>query len=74
MDGDGKLRWKRLNAQHRCKSILICVYFFPEKFVKLLISTKHLGQEKEEAMEKILSQTIQNYLKCNDHSRDDQAH
>ena len=59
------------NNQHRCKSFFNLCLFFPEKFVKLLISTKHLG--KEEAMEKILSQTIQNYLKCNDHSGDDQA-
>ena len=45
-------------------------FFFPELYVKLLISTKNLGKEKEEAVEKNLSQTVQNYLKCNDHSRD----
>ena len=52
----------------------ICVYFFfPALFVKLLISTKNLGKEKEEAVEKILSQTVQNYLKFNDQSRDGHA-
>ena len=60
------------NNQHRCKSFLICVYFFPEAVVKLLISTKSLGEEKE-AMEKILSQTVQNYVKFNDLSRDDRG-
>ena len=60
------------NNQHRCKSFLICVYFFPEAVVKLLISTKSLGKEKEEAMENILSQTVQNYVKSvNVLSRDD---
>ena len=61
------------NNQHRCKSFLICVYFFPESYVKLLISTTNLRKEKIEAMEKILSQTVQNYVKFNDLSRDDQA-
>ena len=59
------------NNQHRCKSFLICVYFFPESYVKLLISTTNLRKEKKEAMEKILSQTVQNYVKFNDLSRDD---
>ena len=59
------------NNQHCCKSFLICVYFFPEVYVKLLISLKNRGKEKEEAMEKILSQTVQNYVKFHDLSRDD---
>ena len=42
-------------------------------FVKLLISTKNLGKEKQEAVEKVLSQTVQNYLKFNDQSRGDHA-
>ena len=39
-------------------------------YVKLLISTKNLGKEKEEAVEKNLCQTVQNCLKFNDHSID----
>ena len=47
---------------------------FSEAFIKLLIrGTKNLGKEKEEVVKKILSQTVQNYLKFNDHSRDDGA-
>ena len=42
-------------------------------YVKLLISTKNLGKDKEEAVERILSLTVQNYLKFNDHSGDDPA-
>ena len=51
----------------------MCLFFFPELFVKLLISTKNLGKDKQEAVEKVLSQTVQNYLKFNDQSRDDHA-
>ena len=62
------------NNQHCCKSFLICVYFFPEWFIKLLISDqKNLGKGKEELVEKILSQAVRNYLKYKDHSRDDRA-
>ena len=49
------------------------VIFFAELLVKLLISTKNLGKGKKEAVEKILSLTVQNYFKFNDHSRDDHA-
>ena len=48
-------------------------YIFSELFVKLLISTSNLEKEKEEAMEKILTQTVQSYLKFHDHSRDDRT-
>ena len=61
------------NNQHCCKSFLICVYFFPEAYVKLLISTSNLRKEKKEAMEKHLSQSVQCYFKYNDLSRDDRA-
>ena len=61
------------NNQHHCKSFLICVYFFPESFVKLLTSSKNLEKEKKEAVEKILFQTVQNYFKFKDLSRDDPA-
>ncbi|XP_044176625.1 uncharacterized protein LOC114955374 [Acropora millepora] len=43
---------------------------YGESYVELLISTKNLEKGKEEAMKKILSQTVQNYMKYNDHSRD----
>ncbi|XP_067057901.1 E3 ubiquitin-protein ligase rnf213-alpha-like isoform X3 [Acropora muricata] len=46
---------------------------YGELYVKLLISTKNLGKDKEEAVERMLSQTVENYLKFNDHSRDDHA-
>ncbi|XP_044166247.1 uncharacterized protein LOC114951286 [Acropora millepora] len=46
---------------------------YGELLVKLLISTKNLGKGKKEAVEKILSLTVQNYFKFNDHSRDDHA-
>ena len=36
----------------------------------MLISTKNLEKGKEEDMKKILSQTVQKYMKYNDHSRD----
>lgn len=40
-------------------------------YVKLLIKATKLGKEKEEAMENILSQMVQNCVKFNDLSRDD---
>ncbi|XP_044169030.1 uncharacterized protein LOC114949727 isoform X4 [Acropora millepora] len=46
---------------------------YGEAYVKLLINSSNLGKEKEEAMENILSQTVQNYVKFNDLSRDDHA-
>ena len=48
--------------------------FLPALFVKLLISSKkNLRKEKEEAVEKMLSQAVRNYLKFNDQSRDGHA-
>ncbi|XP_074621195.1 uncharacterized protein LOC141879795 isoform X3 [Acropora palmata] len=40
-----------------------------ELYVKFVISTKNLENEKEETMEKCLSQTVQNYSKSDDHPR-----
>ena len=39
----------------------------------MLVSTKKLGKEKEEVVEKRLSQTVQDYLKYNDHSGEKHA-
>lgn len=46
--------------------------FFSESYVELLISTTtNLGKEKEEAMKQMLTQSVNNYFKYNDHSRDE---
>ena len=37
----------------------------------MLISAKYLEKEKKKAIEEILKQEVQNYLKFNDHSEDD---
>ena len=47
--------------------------FFSESFVKLLISTKNLEKEKEEAMKEMLTQEVHTYLKYHDHSRDEHS-
>ena len=74
MDGDGKLQWKRLFQQSALLQIFFnFLIFFPESVVKVLLSRKNLGKEKGEAMENILSQTVQNYVKFNDLSRYDHA-
>ena len=74
MDGEGKLRWKGLSQQSASISFNESLYFFPEAYIKLLISSsKTLEKEKKEDVEKILSQTLQSYLKFNDHSRDNHA-
>ncbi|XP_015768823.1 PREDICTED: uncharacterized protein LOC107347423 [Acropora digitifera] len=46
---------------------------YGEEFIKILIKSTDLGKEKKEAVEKMLSFTLQNYLKFNDHSRDNHA-
>ena len=50
-------------------------FFFclSESYVKLLLSTKDLEKEKEDAVEKCLSETVQNYAKFDDHPRDNYA-
>ena len=47
--------------------------FFSESYVKLLISTKSLEKEKEEAMKQMLTQAADNYFRFNDHSRDEHS-
>ncbi|XP_067019073.1 uncharacterized protein [Acropora muricata] len=44
---------------------------YGESYVKLLIGTRNLEKEKEEAMKEMLTQEVHSYLKFNDHSGDD---
>ena len=67
---------KDCQNQHYCKYLFLCFFwfmflFFSESYVKLLISTKNLEKEKEEATKKMLTQEVHIYLKYNDHSRDE---
>ena len=53
--------------------VLFCFAFsFSENYIKILIRTKKLEKEKEEAIEAILTQIVQAYDKFND-SRDNHA-
>ena len=49
------------------ESLFFCL---SESYVKFLLSTKDLEKEKEDAVEKCLSETVQNYSKFDDHPRD----
>ena len=53
------------------------VFFFSnfllESFDKLLISTANFQEEKEEAVEKLFTHLVQDYLKFNDYSRDNRT-
>ena len=51
--------------------LLLLFLFFLESYVKLLISTRNLEKEKEEAMKEMLTQEVHSYLKFNDHSGDE---
>ncbi|XP_044167728.1 uncharacterized protein LOC122951754 [Acropora millepora] len=42
---------------------------YGESYVKLLLSTKNLEKGKKEAIEKLLTQRVQDYVKFNDHPR-----
>ena len=50
--------------------VVLFVCFFTEAFVRLYISGKNLEKEKEEAMEEILIQVVDKYVKYNEFSRD----
>ena len=64
-----------LTTNTSAKSCLRIVLFlflsFSESVIKLLIQAKILEKDKKEAIEEILTQTVQAYGKFNDHSRDD---
>ena len=65
-----------LNNQHRFKYFLMKAYNFFSRSIYQVINQqqkKYLDKEKKEDVEKILSQTLQSYLKFNDHSRDNHA-
>ena len=47
-----------------------CCFPFSESFVRLFIWTKNLEKKKKEAMEKILTQVVETYVKCNEFSKD----
>ena len=47
-----------------------CYFPFSVSFVKLFIWGKNLEENKKEAMEKILTQVVETYVKCNDFSKD----
>ena len=49
----------------------VTFFFFSESYVKVLISTRNLEKEKEEAMKEMLIQEVHSYLKFNDHSGDE---
>ena len=49
---------------------LLLLLFFSESFVRLFIWGKNLEKEKEEAMEEILTQVVEKYVKYNEFSRD----
>ena len=51
--------------------VVVNFCFFSESYVKLLISTRNLEKEKEEAMKEMLTQEVHSYLKFNDHSGDE---
>ena len=54
-------------------SYLFIYLFSSESYVKLLISTKCLEKEKEEAIKELLTVAVHDYLKFNDHSGDSSA-
>ena len=68
----------RRMANHSCveKDISVLFYFchccfpFSESFVRLFIWGKNLEKEKKEAMEEILTQVVEKYVKCNEFSKD----
>ena len=47
-----------------------CCFPFSESFVRLFIWGKNLEKEKKEAMEEILTQVVEKYVKCNEFSKD----
>ena len=47
-----------------------CCFPFSESFVRLFIWGKNLEENKKEAMEKILIQVVETYVKCNEFSKD----
>ena len=47
-----------------------CCFPFSELFVRLFIWGKNLEKKKKEAMEEILIQVVEKYVKCNEFSKD----
>ena len=47
-----------------------CCFLFSESFVRLFISAKNLEKKEKEAMEEILTQVVEKYVKCNEFSKD----
>ena len=64
-----------VNNQHLCEKLFkfcFCLcFFFSESVIEVLIDAKDLEREKKEAIEEMLTQIVQAYDECNDHSRDD---
>ena len=68
----------RQMANHSCvendSSVLFyfcyCCFLFSESFFRLFIWAKNLGKKEKEAMEDILTQVIEAYVKCNEFSKD----
>ena len=49
---------------------VIVVLFFSEAFVRLFIWAKNLERKKKEAMKEILTPVVEQYVKCNEISKD----
>ena len=67
----------RRRANHGCVEndisvvfFCYCCFLFSESFVKLFIWGKNLKKKEEEAMEEILTQVVEKYVKCNEFSKD----
>ena len=50
--------------------VIVVVLFFSESFVRLFIWAKNLEKKEREAMEDILTQVVEKYVKCNEFSKD----
>ena len=66
----------RLMANHGCVKndisvfYFYCCFLFSESFVRLFIWAKNLEKKEREAMEDILTQVVEKYVKCNEFSKD----
>ena len=70
---DEKDREHSASLQKKNFRYLFIYLFSSESYVKLLISTKYLEEEKREVIEEILTKEVQNYLRFHDHSGDDRT-
>ena len=63
---------KRVCQKSAPTKICFFKFFFSlESYVKVLISTRNLENEKEEAMKELLKQEVHTYLRFHDHSGDE---